>query len=153
MAHSDYCYVLHNNKGPGSPHASRSCLSRNRLNSDGCETRRTTFLRAHHHAHAEHVHHSHHHVVDKSYRAHRGSPFLKACGNYSAAFFLCQPFFQKAFLPPKSRSREKTRHEGQICRRTRAETEKNPLLLARSDAFGQGGDRKKSPRKPGGEEI
>ena len=93
MAHSDYCYVLHNNKGPGSPHASRSCLSRNRLNSDGCETRRTTFLRAHHHAHAEHVHHSHHHVVDKSYRAHRGSPFLKACGNYSAAFFRCQPLF------------------------------------------------------------
>lgn len=98
MAHSDSCYVLHNNKGPESPHASRSCLSRNRLNSDGCETRRTTFLRAHHHAHAEHVHHSHHHVVDKSYRAHRGSPFLKACGNYSAAVFLCQPFFQKAFF-------------------------------------------------------
>ena len=31
--------------------------------SGGYETRRVTFLRAHHHAHAEHAHHTHHHAV------------------------------------------------------------------------------------------
>ena len=28
------------------------------------------FLRAHHHAHAEHVHHTHHHAVGKTEAAH-----------------------------------------------------------------------------------